>query len=209
MEIIDISLKIFPEMIVWPGDSKPRILLAKSIEKHGYNLSTLQLGAHNGTHIDAPSHFLKNAGGADQLPLDNLIGRAQVVDFSNSDREKISGADLESIDLESRILLLKTRNSELYDRREFSPDFVYLDESAAEWLLEKRISTVGIDYLSIARFSSGAKVHELLLKNGIVVIEGLNLRNVREGCYQLICLPLKIEGCDGAPARAVLIRDIL
>jgi arylformamidase len=208
MEIIDISLSISAELIIWPGDEKPRIEIARNIQKHGYNLSTLHIGAHSGTHIDAPSHFIEGALGADKIPLENLIGRAQVIDFSDK-RDKISSADFEKIELNSntRILLIKSRNSELYDKKDFTPDFVYLDESAAKWLIKKKIKTVGIDYLSIASFKSGAIVHKLLLENGISIIEGLILKNVKEGIYYLICLPLKIKNCDGAPARAVLIKD--
>lgn len=208
MEIIDISLLISAETIVWPGDEKPRIEIAKNIQKHGYNLSTLHFGAHTGTHIDAPLHFLQGEIGVDKIPLDNLIGRAQVIDLSDK-KERISSVDLERIKLESKILLLKTNNSELYDRKDFTPDFVYLDESAAKWLVEKEIRTIGIDYLSIASFSSGAKVHKLLLENGITIVEGLNLRDVKQGSYYFICLPLKIKNCDGAPARAVLIKEDL
>ncbi len=209
MEFTDISLEISPEMIVWPGDSKTKIESTKSIKMHGYNLSTLHLAAHAGTHIDAPSHFLEGGDGVEKIRLDSLIGRAEVLDFSDAGRKKISSEDLERVKLESKIVLLKTRNSELYRSKDFTPDFVYIDESAAEWLVKHGIKTVGIDYLSIASFGSGIPVHKLLLKNGVTVIEGLNLREVKEGFYQLVCLPLKIKGCDGAPARAVLIRDII
>lgn len=206
MEIIDISLLISAETIVWPGDEKPRIEITKNIQKHGYNLSKLYFGAHCGTHIDASSHFLEDAMGVDRISLENLIGRAQVLDLSDK-KDKISAVDLEKVEFKSRILLLKTRNSKLYDRKDFTPDFIYLDESAAMWLVEKEIQTIGIDYLSIASFSSGAKVHKLLLENGITIVEGLNLRDVEQGSYYFICLPLKIKNCDGAPARAVLIKD--
>lgn len=207
MEFIDISLEISSDMIVWPGDSKTRIENIKSIKKHGYNLSTLHLGAHAGTHIDAPLHFLEGGDGVEKVHLDNLIGRAQVLDFSDADRKKISSADLEKKKPECKIVMLKTRNSGLHDRKDFTPDFVYIDVSAAEWLVANKIKTIGIDYLSIASFGSGVPVHQLLLKNGITVIEGLNLKMVKEGIYQLICLPLKIKGCDGSPARAVLIKQ--
>ncbi len=162
-----------------------------------------------GTHVDAPYHFL---GGhtptVEKLPLNLLIGRAYVLKLPD-DVSLITVAELQKADIppRTRRLLLKTRNSKLWSRKEkdFQTDFVALNRDAAQYLVERGIKLVGIDYLSIGPFHQGEATHKVLLQAGVVILEGLNLSDVTQGRYTLYCLPLKLAGSDGAPARAILI----
>lgn len=211
MKFWDISLPVAPGLPVWPGD--PPIVLEryKAIsEGDGVNISLLSCGVHTGTHIDAPSHFIEGGLSVERLPLEVLIGQAQVVELL--DVPAITPEGLEALKLPdgTERLLLKTSNSALWAEsyHRFYPDFVALTPEAARWLVQKRIRLVGIDYLSVQRFADPEPLtHRLLLGAGVVVVEGLNLRGVPPGSYRLICLPLPLVGSDGAPARAVLLGD--
>lgn len=199
---IDVSVTIRPGMPIYAGDPGFAIELAKSIDRGDpANVSRLDLGAHTGTHVDAPRHFLPDGVGASELPLESFIGQCAVVD-AHAVGGKIDGAAVGSLALPPRIerVLFKTSNSALWERDSFTPDFVSLNADGASALIERDIRLVGIDYLSIG----DPEAHQLLLGSGIGVIEGLDLRRVDAGSYFLACLPLKIEGSDGAPARAVL-----
>lgn len=177
-----------------------------------FNVSRLHLGTHTGTHVDAPFHFIQQGLTVDRLPLDILVGPALVLDL-----EDLPGLTIQPLDLaalhpprSTTRLLLKTRNSYLWaDRQnEFEQKYVHLDTKAAAWLVQRGIRLVGLDYLSVEAFASTTyKVHQTLLEAGLVVVEGLDLSAVPAGPCQLICLPLKIEGGDGAPARVVVTRD--
>ncbi len=211
MKIWDISLGVSPDLPVWPGD--PEIVLEHymAISKgDAANVSRLECSVHAGTHVDAPVHFIENGLSVEELPLDALIGPAIVVELS--DVEVISLKCLENLKLPAGTtrLLFKTRNSALWagSHREFYHDFVALTYEAAKWLVEKGFRLIGIDYLSVQRFcSSEPLTHRILLEAGVIIVEGLNLQNVPPGPYQLLCLPLKLVGSDGAPARAVLIAN--
>jgi arylformamidase len=194
-------------MPFYPGDPGAEIKPVRSIEDgHVANLSELELGSHTGTHIDAPRHFEPGGTTVDDMALDTLVGPARVVDLSAADDE-ITRAGLESAGAAgAERVLLKTRNSSLWSKTEFSTDYVALSPDAADYLVESGIKLVGIDYLSIERFhSDDYHVHHALLGAGIVILEGIDLSGVSAGDYELICLPLKIRGGDGAPARAVLV----
>jgi arylformamidase len=207
MRIYDISLGVSPELPVWPGD--PPIVLkrvAKIEDGANANVTHFSGSVHSGTHIDAPIHFLENGAGVDSLPLNILIGRAYVIDLSDAsviDAETLGAA---GIPPRTKRLLLKTKNSELWAKWEtrFHEDFVGVNKSGAEWLIRKGVRLVGIDYLSIAPFKQSKEPHQILLGAEVVILEGLNLFEVRQGRYNLYCLPLKLMGSDGAPARAIL-----
>jgi arylformamidase len=202
MRIYDVSVSIYNGMPAFPGDPPPDIKRALSMPVDPFNVSLMCMGTHVGTHVDPPIHFIEGGYTVDEIPLDHLYGPACVVGLPGVD--VVTAAELEGV--RSDIILLKTRNSGLWDSGEFHTDYVYLDESAARWAIEHKVKTIGIDYLSIGSFEGGEAVHKLLLGSGITVIEGLDLRNVEPGQYTLACLPLKIKGGDGAPARAFLIK---
>jgi arylformamidase len=168
------------------------------------NVSELDMGAHTGTHVDAPDHFLADGAGAETLSLDALIGPAEVVDAAVAAvaLDLVTLRDLELPPRGTKRILFKTRNSQLWSRDDFTHDFVRLDGEAAAYLVERGVRLLGIDYLSIG----DAEAHRTLLSAGVVCVEGLDLRGIEPGSYELVCLPLKLVGSDGAPARAVLIR---
>lgn len=198
-KVIDISVGISPDMLIYPGDPKPQIVAISSIETDGAKVSGISLGSHTGTHIDAPSHVFEDGVTIDQIQLDGLVGKALVLDLLIKNNV-VTGNDIEASyryfsDISGiSILLLKTGN------------FTYLDESAADWIVENGFMTVGIDGMSVDD-PSRMSVHKRLLGNGINIVEYLNLCAVDGGTYDFMCLPLKIIDCDGAPARAILIAD--
>jgi arylformamidase len=199
---IDVSVTIRPRMPIYEGNPGVSIDLALAIDRGDpANVSRLELGAHTGTHVDAPRHFLPDGAGADELPLDPFVGPCVVADATRASGP-LDAALIDSLDLPlgTARVLLKTPNSRLWERESFTRDFVRLDASGANALIDRGVRTVGIDYLSIG----DAGAHTALLGHGVGVIEGLDLRRVDPGNYFLACLPLKIAGCDGAPARALL-----
>lgn len=209
MKLYDVTLPISNDLPVWPGDPSVSIMATKSILKGDQcNITKIQMGAHTGTHLDAPLHFFKDGGTIDTIPIETFIGPCLVVELDSEvliEREDFRKYNLNG---HSRILI-KTENSELWANKinSFSTNYVALGIGAAEYLLERNVSLIGIDYLSIEKFQSdGSPVHKLLLKNNVTILEGLNLSGVKEGVYELICMPLKLHGCEGAPAR-VLLRE--
>jgi arylformamidase len=202
MTLVDVSVAIHPRMPIYDRNPGVRLERVLSIpDGEAANVSLLELGVHTGTHVDAPLHFLHDGAAAEELPLDALVGEAVVADGTGIDGP-IDAAALESCAIPEGVdrVLLKTRNGELWARDEFTRDFVRLDGSGARWLVERRVQLVGIDYLSIG----DEEAHRVLLTAGVVPVEGLDLRAVEPGRYELFCLPLKIVGADGAPARALL-----
>ena len=171
-----------------------------------YNCSRLVCSSHIGTHIDAPYHFTEHGKGIDEVSLYDLIGEALVVEVAAADL--ITVAELRDVDLRTyKRILFKTRNSELLADRTFHEDYVALEYSAAELLVENGVKVVGTDYLSIEAFASeGHPVHKLLTENGVLIIESLDLHAIEPGAYLMVALPLKLKGCDGAPARVVLVE---
>lgn len=170
------------------------------------NDSTLVCGVHTGTHVDAPLHFLADGADVTHLSLDVLIGPAIVAALPAV--EAITAHDLEALDLpvDTQRLLLRTRNSEGWQRgdRIFRTNFVALTTDAAHWIVARGIRLIGVDYLSVQRFRDNPQTHIALLEAEIVIVEGLNLAQIEPGNYELICLPLKLAGAEGSPARAVL-----
>ena len=205
MEIFDISVPIRDGMLHYSGNPPVHVTRVSSLEDgEPANVSELDMGAHSGTHVDAPDHFLADGAGAETLPLNALIGPVEVVNATAA-TVALDLAALRELELPpqgSERILFKTRNSQLWSRNEFTRDFVRLDGDAAAFLVERGAKLLGIDYLSIG----DAEAHRILLSAGVVCVEGLDLRGIEPGPYELVCLPLKLVGSDGAPARAVLIR---
>jgi len=210
MQIYDVTLDISPGLPVWPGDPKISLQrIAKLEEGANANVTMLEMGAHTGTHLDAPYHFLgEGYPTVDKLSLHLLTGRAYVLSVAD-EIEVITAKVLEKAEIppRTRRLIFKTRNSDLWteDPLTFHDDFVGLSADGAQFLVEKGIRLVGIDYLSIAPYRQGTSTHRILLEAGIAILEGLNLSQVSPGRYTLYCLPLKLVGADGAPARVILI----
>lgn len=209
MRTYDISLTITPELPVWPGDPPVSLERVSKIESgDDANITHMSMGVHVGTHVDAPFHFLKDHPTVEQLPLNLLTGRAYVLEIAD-DVDLITAEVLQGADIppRTRRLLFKTRNSHYWERRlgEFQTDFVGLSADAAQYLVDRSVKLVGVDYLSVAPYNDSIPTHEILLGAGIVVVEGLDLSQVTQGRYTLYCLPMKIGGADGAPARAILI----
>ncbi len=203
---IDISVPVKSGMAHWPGDIEVSVdRVSNMAEGAQYNLSRLQMSAHTGTHMDAPLHFVNGAISIDQMPLDATIGPARVIQIDAA--ESIGRAELEPFDIQpGERLIVKTSNtSRCWETDEFVEDFVYVNEEGANFLVDRKIRALGVDYLSVAGFyKDTVETHVALLRAGIWIIEGLDLRQVSPGAYDLICLPLKLLGSEGAPARAVL-----
>ena len=208
--IYDVSVPIRDGGLVYPGNPEIHVTLQQSIALGaGSNVSRVDLGSHTGTHVDSERHFFNDGRGVDQLPLDILMGPAKVLEFDDSVKA-VTRADLEAHALDGvKRLLLKTRNSGyLTQDPVFHTDFTYLAPDGAEYLVGLGVALVGVDYLSVEQFHSGHhRTHLTLLGAGVIIVEGLNLVDVQPGAYQLCCLPIKLSGCDGAPARAVLISE--
>jgi arylformamidase len=203
---IDITTPIHPRMTVWKGDPPAGVEQVMWMDKGDLcNLTRLNISAHTGTHMDAPRHFLRHGAGMETLPPDAVLGPCTVVDIP--DPVSVKPENLENAGLEAGArLLLRTRNSHIsIDSGVFDESFVFISASAARWMADHQVRTVGIDYLSVGGFSQDlVETHERLLSAGIWIIEGLRLAHVAPGRYELACLPLLISGCDGAPARAFL-----
>jgi arylformamidase len=208
MKLIDVSVPLDATLPTYPNNTPFSLEPIKRLARgDSSNVSTLHLSAHTGTHVDAPRHFFDDGHGTEALALELLIGRARVIELAS--RGAIAEEDLAGLDLAGDVrLLFKTRNSELWRSPEFHADYVGVSESGAKHLVARGIKVVGVDYLSVEQFRSpGAPAHHVLLGAGVIVIEGLNLRGVEPGVYDMYCLPLRIVGADGAPARVVLGRS--
>lgn len=208
MKLHDVSVLISEELPVWPGD--PGISLKQTSSLCGgdnANVTQINMGAHTGTHIDAPYHFEPDGMTIDKLPIDILIGSCRVVEMLDV-KESIGLPELEKLDLKGVVrILFKTRNSLLWanDEKEFKKNFIHISEQGAKFLVGQGVKLVGVDYLSVERFDSpDFATHHSLLRNQVIIIEGLNLSGINTGEYELIALPLKLKGADGAPARVVL-----
>lgn len=208
MPIHDVSLPISQSLTVWPGDPPIRITQTSHLDRGDTaTVSRLDLGAHTGTHVDAPVHFISGGQGVDSLDLNLLVGPALVVHALEVDA--LSADVLAGLQIPSGVerILFRTRNSDLWARgeRDFDKGFVAIAEDGAEWLIAHGIKLVGVDYLSVAPFDDVVPTHRALLGAGLIAVEGLNLSQIEPGLYHFVCLPLKIAGNDGAPARAILI----
>ena len=207
--IIDISIDYSSKTIVYPGDPRPKLYWkVKIADGEPSNTGFVEAGLHHGTHVDVPIHFDTDRDSLEKVSLDRWIGKCLVIDCTHlsqcvarSDLEKV-----ENLDSYQRVLL-KTQNSLVYLKEaEFNNNFIYIAKDAAEYLVEKGMTTVGLDYITIDRYASSLDAHKTLLLNDVVIIESINLEHVDPGEYLLLCAPIKIPHMDGAPARALLYR---
>ena len=208
MKLIDVSVPLDAQLPTYPHNTPFSLEPIKRIARgDSSNVSTLHMSAHTGTHVDAPRHFFDEGPGTESLPLELLIGRARVIEVTS--RAGVAAKDLDATDFSDDIrVLIKTLNSRLWGAPEFHEDYVGVLESGAKHLVEQGIKVVGVDYLSVEKFHNpGAPAHHILLGAGTIVIEGLDLRGVEPGVYEMFCLPLRVVGSDGAPARVVLRRS--
>lgn len=212
MKIIDISVPVDLSLPTWPGD--PPVKIDRFLDMHrgdAVNASRVSCSVHTGSHVDAPLHHLADGGSVETLPLASMIGPTIVADFADAD--EIGPSELDALNLPASTvrLLCRTRNSLLWADadRSFRTDFVAITAAGARWLVDHGVCLVGVDYLSVERFgASPPETHRRLLEAGVVILEGLDLREAKAGTYWLACLPWKLRGTDGAPARAVLIEGM-
>jgi arylformamidase len=208
MKLIDVSVPLDAQLPTYPHNTPFTLEAIKRIARGDTsNVSTLHMSAHTGTHVDAPRHFFDAGPGTDALPIYMFIGPARVIEIRS--RAGVSAEELSAIDLSDDVrVLIKTHNSSLWDSPDFHTDYVGVTEAGAKHLVDRGIKVVGVDYLSVEQFKNpGAPAHHVLLGAGTIVIEGLNLRDVEPGIYDMYCLPLRVVGSDGAPARVVLRRS--
>lgn len=212
MKIIDVSVPLRNAMPYFPGDPAPNISrLADHERGDAWTTTHVSFCAHIGTHVDAPLHRIRGGNTVDALDLRTLVGRVYVVDLTDVALE-IRSKDLDVRNIPPRVerLMLKTRNATLWQRKGFQTDFVALDASGAHWLVERGIRLVAMDYLSADVYASREfPAHTVLLNAGVVIVEGVMSGEIAEGWYTLICLPLRLQGAEGAPARAILIQGEL
>ncbi len=205
MSIIDISVPLRKGMPLWPGSAGISLQRINSLQNGDKtNDSVLTSDVHAGTHVEVPLHYIEGRESIDKLSLGILCGPVIVADLTSVGI--ITGSCLEAFDLPTVVerLVFKTGNSELWNSDEFTPEYVALSEDGAEWIIDRGIKLVGIDYLSIAPYSNSQPVHHILLEAGVTILEGINLSRVLPGQYELICLPLKLMNAEAAPARAIL-----
>ena len=208
MKMHDISLTLSESIPIWPGDKGAEFKQFLEVCKGEVaNVTAIKMSAHTGTHVDAPCHFLKDGYSVEKLPLEVLIGKAVVVEAL--DVKLITKEVLENVNIppNTERLLIKTQNSEQWasGATEFIEDYVAISADGAEYLVDQGVKLIGVDYLSVAPFDRLVDTHRILLKAEVVILEGVNLTEVSPGTYTLYCLPIKIAGSDGAPARAILV----
>ena len=207
MTLYDISLTISEDFPTWPGDPPIKLKMISQIDKGDLaNVTHLSAPVHMGTHVDAPDHFLNNGNTVEDIPLDYLVGPVLVLEVPSP--EVITAGDLDALKIPegTRRIIFKTSNSEYWkgEQHTFQKNFVALGSDAAARLVELGLNVVGVDYLSVAAYNDPVPTHKILLEAGVLIIEGLDLSRVSAGEYKLYCLPLKIAGSDGAPARVLL-----
>ena len=208
MRIYDVTLTISPELVVWPEDPPVELFRTSQISSGDVsNVSQINMSAHTGTHIDAPCHFIDGGETVENVPLDLLIGRVYLLHLPDADQITLEMVKDSPIPPRTKRVLFRTRNSDKWqkDRHDFDRNFVGLTSEAAEYLVGRGVKMIGVDYLSVAPFDDLVSTHKVLLQSGVVIVEGLDLSKVPQGRYTIYCLPLKLRGSDGAPARAILI----
>ncbi len=204
MKIYDITVPVSSDLPTFPGDPRVTVEPVTRIARgDAANVSRIVMATHSGTHIDAPLHYNDHGASVDRIPLSLLVGKALLVEIHGV--RQIGRKELARLPIggEERVLI-RTGNSLLWERPGFIEDYAHLTADGAKYLLETGVRLVGIDYLSVEAFDGSGEIHRLLLGNGVVILEGLNLDGIAAGSYELICLPLKIPGGDGAPVRAIL-----
>ena len=207
---IDISVALRNGCVQWPGDTPYQLTRVSDMKRDGteYNLSSFSMSAHIGTHMDAPLHFLEDAPSMETMPLDATLGPARVIEIQDEHLIAVKELQPHSIQPGERILF-KTRNSTVqWKTDQFLEEYVHIPATTAQYLVDRGVRTVGIDALSVGGYATdGPECHRILLRGGIWIIEWLDLTNIEPGDYELACLPLKMVGAEGAPARAALRRN--
>uniref|UniRef100_UPI00404B04F0 cyclase family protein n=2 Tax=Flavobacterium sp. TaxID=239 RepID=UPI00404B04F0 len=203
---IDITFSISSKLPKWPGSIDFKKNVHSKMPFQVNNTSSFIMDSHFGTHIDAPLHFVMKGQSIDELELENLIGDVCVIEIYGTGSINFTDLEQASIPKNCKKLIIKTDNQDYWSDniKEFRENFTGLDSSGANWIVKRGIHLVGIDYLSIQRFKDGPETHQILLENGVIILESLKLDDVKAGLYELICLPIKLEGFEGAPVRAVL-----
>jgi arylformamidase len=206
--LIDVSVALERELPSWPGSTGHRTHRSMSIEAgDAANVTQLEMDVHAGTHVESSLHFLADGQPLSSVPLEELIGPAEVVEVDGS---AVTPATLEATGIrrDTSRLLIKTANSARWhaDHPAFDPSYVALTEEAAGWLVDLGIRLVGIDYLSIQRYEDSPETHRILMRAGVVIVEGLDLTEATPGNYDLVCLPLRLSQAEAAPARVILIE---
>lgn len=207
--IYDISVPIRSGGVVYPGNPEITITLTSAVARGATaNVSQIVMGSHTATHADSSRHFFDDGQTVDKIPLERLIGPARLVVMGEEVRA-VGEKELRAANIEGRKrILIRTRNSKLLGKADFVADYTYIAPDGAQYLVDIGVELVGVDYLSIEQFHSGHhRTHRTLLAQDVVIVEGLALGEPPAGDYQLICLPLRLEGLDGAPARAVLVAE--
>ncbi|SRR5579872_3321710 len=207
MKVYDISWPISESTTEYKNKESIFFTKLKDFDIDHVRESKFCMSTHTGTHVDAPTHFMRQGKTIDNISLDQLIGGARVLDFTKV-REKITADDLARYTInEHEIILLRTANSAKSTIDDFEADFIYLDPSGAKYLADKKVKAVGIDYLGIERGDPEHTTHVTLFNANVVIIEGLRLGHVQSGDYFLVCLPLRLLGLEAAPARAILMSQ--
>jgi len=209
MQYYDISLNLSAETVRWVTSQPFELIERRRMSRGDHNNSSgLSMSVHSGTHLDAPFHFTPDGATIDSLPLDLFVGPVVVVHIVEADRY-ITAEHVAALDLgDTPRVLFKTRNSELLRKSKYDPDFVAFSVDAAQALVARRVRLVGLDYLSVAHADEQVPVHRAFLDHGVALLEGVDLSEIKPGRYELFCFPVRLQGSDGAPCRAVL-RDLL
>ncbi len=211
MKIYDISVTVTPNIPVWPGDIQVWLERVKKLEDGASdNNSQMKMGVHTGTHVDSPFHFVKDGIKVDELPLETMIGPCQVIQMEDK-VDLITAEEIKKSTFRNDIprVIFKTRNEKYWVNKlkDFQEDFVGVSVDGADLLVKAGMKFVGVDYLSVAPYGFGKVVHDVLLKAGLILLEGVDLTGVPAGVYTLYCLPIKLGATEGAPARVILISD--
>jgi arylformamidase len=208
MRTYDITLDISPDMVVWPEDAPVELYRTARMEDgSAANVSRINMSVHTGTHIDAPRHFIADGETIEHMDIDLLTGRAYVLHLPDADVITRDMVEHSPIPPRTKRVLFRTRNSEVWSNgvaHTFIEEYVALHSEAAQYLVDRGVKLIGVDYLSVAPFVDTITTHQILLGAGVVIVEGLDLSKVNQGRYDLYCLPLKLSGSDGAPCRAIL-----
>lgn len=200
----DVTMNITPDIMVYKNkeEKKPKFIVRATHDVNGHHESSIMIDLHTGTHIDMPKHMLKEGHTSDDFDMASVNGACVLVDFSKEIAHEVDDDFLKAYAIEAGdIVIIKTKNS--YDT-EFNPEYDFLNAAGAEYLRKCGVKAVGIDALGIERSVPGHPTHHILLENRIYIIEGLALKDIEEGRYEFICIPMKIAGVEGLPARAFL-----
>lgn len=205
---IDVSVPVRDGMVAWPGDPRVEVDRVHSVEEGDVaTVSHLSIGSHTGTHMDAPVHFIPGAETMDAVPWDVVMGPARVLHLPGVATVTAAALQHQGIGRGERVLLKTDNSTRPWWQEGFREDFVHLDPEAARYLAHQGVRLVGVDYLSVSGFADDpALVHRALLESRVWIVEGLNLADVEPGPYEIVCLPLKVAGADGAPSRVLLRR---